>query len=122
MIDRVDAAISMSSDNGCIARLGKLRDRLVCAQYYCKLDQSFGSTDWQHLQDDFRIWAQSFMTRVDDISSLGNVQSSQNRFVQLNYVARETELRSQQEIKAPLNVEVKATESGAMLTWEYEYG
>lgn len=122
MIDRVDAAISMSSDSGCIARLGKLRDRLVCAQYYCKLDQSFGSTDWQHLQDDFRIWAQSFMTRVDDISSLGNVQSSQNRFVQLNYVARETELRSQQEIKAPLNVEVKATESGAMLTWEYEYG
>ena len=122
MIDRVDAAIALSSDNGCIARLGKLRDRLICAQYYCKLDQSFGTTDWMHLQDDFRIWAQSFMTRVDDISSLGNVQSSQNRFVQLNYLARETELRSKQEIKAPLNVEVKATKSGAVLTWEYEYG
>jgi glucan-binding YG repeat protein len=120
MIDRVDAAIGASSDSGCIDRLEKLRSRLVCAQYYCKLDQSFNSTPWENLQDDFSVWAQSFTNRVDDISSLGNVQSSQNRFVQLRYVGRETSLRNAQTIKAPMNVTARGTTDGAALTWTYE--
>lgn len=120
MIDRVDAAIAVSSDSGCIDRLEKLRNRLICAQYYCKLDQSFNSTSWENLQDDFSVWAQSFTNRVDDISSLGNVQSSQNRFVQLRYAGRETSLRNAQAIKAPLNVTARGTTDGAALAWTYE--
>lgn len=122
MIERVDAAISASADSGAIARMNKLRDRLICAQYYCKLDSGFNSTQWEKLQDDFSVWAKSFMTRVDDISSLGNNQSAQNRFVQQHYVARETALRNEQEIKAPINVVAKGTPDGAILTWEYESG
>lgn len=121
MIDRVDIAIQETVDAGSRARLGKLRARLVSAQYYCKLDADFDNTAWDDLQDDFSIWAQAFSTRVDDISSLGNVQSSQNRFVQLHYIDREMNLRNAQTpLKAPLNVVARGTADGARLTWEYE--
>lgn len=121
-IDRVDTAIQASDDQGAVARLKKLRDRLVCAQYYCKLDDSFNAneTSWENLDKDFSVWAKSFQTRVDDISSLGNNQSAQNRYVQQRYVALESQLRNGQAIKAPVNVVVKNTADGAVLTWNYE--
>ena len=120
MIDRVEQAMQQTDDQGNQARLDKLRNRLIGVQAYCRLDQGFNTTDWAHLQDDFATWARSFINRIDDISSLGNIVSTQNRFVQLRYVARETQLRNEQEIKAPLNVSAEGTADGAQISWEYE--
>ena len=120
MIDRVEQAMQRTDDRGNQARLDKLRNRLIGVQAYCRLDQGFNTTDWAHLQDDFATWARSFINRIDDISSLGNIVSTQNRFVQLRYVARETQLRNEQEIKAPLNVSAEGTADGAQISWEYE--
>ena len=65
-------------------------------------------------------WARSFLYRIDDISSFGNIMSTQNRFVQQNYVEKINKLRKYQRVKAPSHVTAKGTQNGALVTWRNE--
>ena len=70
-----------------------LRCRIAAEKDHIELNQKFNHYTWTDLPGAMESWARNFVYRVSDISSLGNVVSSQNRFVQLNYVKKENELR-----------------------------
>lgn len=113
----IDDCISKAADPGMKQRLGFLRSRIASVKAWCELDQSFTKSGWDDLPGAFLTWARAFRDRVTDISSLGNVVSSQNRLVQLRYLARENDQRKQQPVKAPSYMEVRGTIKGAEITW-----
>ncbi|WP_319586198.1 alpha-glucuronidase family glycosyl hydrolase [uncultured Desulfobulbus sp.] len=113
----IDDYILKTDDPGMRHRLELLRNRIASVKYWCELDQSFKNAGWDGLPGAFPAWAKTFRDRVTDISSLGNVVSTQNRLVQLRYLAKENELRKQQVVKAPSYVETRGTINGAEITW-----
>lgn len=116
----IDSWINSTSAAGAKARLKLLRNRIESVKTYCELDQNFPSITWSGLPGSFETWARNFRDRVTDISSLGNVQSTQNRYVNLRYVAKENSLRSSQTVKAPSHVDARGTTTGAVITWANE--
>lgn len=116
----IDRCIAATDDPGARFRLGLLKSRIAAVRAYCLLDQSFPKSTWDDLPGEFDTWARAFRDRVTDISSLGNVVSSQNRLVQLRYVAKEEALRKAQAVKSPSHVEASGTRSGAVITWRNE--
>lgn len=121
-LSTIDYWINSTGGAGAKARLKLLRCRIEAAKAYCELDQNFPSITWAGLPGSFETWARDFRDRVTDISSLGNVQSSQNRYVQLRYVAKEDSLRSSQTVKSPSHVVARGTSTGAVITWKNEEG
>lgn len=101
-------------------RLGRLRARIAAVRDHIELNEHFNDYRWEDLPGAMESWARNFTRRVIDISSLGNVMSVQNRFVQLNYVAKETALRAGQSVKAPSHVVVRGTKEGPRITWQNE--
>jgi hypothetical protein len=116
----IDGWINSTSAAGAKARLKLLRCRIEAEKAYCELDQNFPSITWSAMPGSFETWARDFRDRVTDISSLGNVQSSENRLVNLRYVAMENSLRSSQTVKSPSHVVARGTTSGAVVTWYNE--
>ncbi len=116
----IDSCLENTENKSFKARLEKLRCRIQAAHDHIVLEQTFPYVIWDKLPSAFRSWARNFTHRVDDISSLGNVQSSQNRFVQLRYLAKENELRDKHKVKAPSYVTARGTEKGALITWKNE--
>jgi len=84
-------------------RLMNLRCRIAAAKDHIGMNNRFNDPQWTELPDVMQSWARNFTHRVTDISSLGNVMSSQNRFVQLNYLPKEQEVRQPMMINAPLH-------------------
>jgi hypothetical protein len=84
-------------------RLMNLRCRIAAAKDHIEMNNRFNDPQWTELPDVMQSWARNFTHRVIDISSLGNVMSSQNRFVQLNYLPKEKEVRKPVAINAPLH-------------------
>jgi hypothetical protein len=66
----------------------------------------------------FEPWVKNFTHRVTDISSLGNVQSIQNRYVQERYLAKEKELLNKAAVKFPTQIVAKGTKDGAVISWK----
>ena len=95
------------------ARLGATLDHII-------LNREFPGYSWEELPGRYPTWVQNFTHRVTDISSLGNVQSHQNRFVNLNFFERKDALREGQIVKAPIHVEARGTRDGARITWAYD--
>jgi hypothetical protein len=97
--------------DGCIAtatpaqkdRLQNLRCRIAATADHILLNEKFADTTWTEMPDVMQSWARNFTHRVTDISSLGNVMSSQNRFVQLNYLPREAKAGKPRPVNAPLH-------------------
>ncbi|MFA5817623.1 MAG: carbohydrate-binding protein, partial [Bacteroidales bacterium] len=87
-------------------RLNYLRCRIAAAKDHIGMNNRFNDPQWKELPDVMQSWARNFTHRVTDISSLGNVMSSQNRFVQLNYLPKEQEVRKPVAIDAPLHLVV----------------
>jgi hypothetical protein len=100
------------------ARLDLLRSRIAAAKDHIELNRDFDKYQWPDLPGAARSWVENFTSRVTDISSLGNVMSSQNRYIQKNYVAKEDTLRSQQAVKPPSVVTARGTKSGAVISWK----
>jgi hypothetical protein len=119
-LDVIDASIAKTTDPGALARLKLLRNRISAVKAYCELDQSFAKCDWSELPGPFETWSKDFRDRVTDISSLGNLVSSQNRLVKTRYVAREKEFRQGQSVKAPSYVDARGTRTGAEITWRWK--
>ena len=115
VIDRCTADAEFPSQK---ARLRLLRCRVAAEKDHIELNQKFNQYAWTDLPGAMESWAQNFIYRVTDISSLGNVVSSQNRFVQLNYVKKENELRKGLAVQPPSLVEARGLENGAVVTWQ----
>jgi len=98
------------------ARLQLLRSRIAAAKSHIELNLSFKKYAWSDLPGPMDLWVGDFTHRVNDISSLGNVTSIENRQVQLNYVAREEALRKSLPVQPP-EVTARGTHTGAVVTW-----
>ncbi len=113
----VDGAIAAAASEGRKARLRLLRRRLAAEKDHIELDHNFERYQWDDLPGAMESWVHNFTYRVNDISSLGNVTSVENRFVQGNYVAREDALRRKFAVQPPSEVEARGTRTGAVITW-----
>jgi hypothetical protein len=116
-IDKWIAAVPSQAHQ---SRLKLLRSRIAAVKDHIELNRDFEKYTWSDLPGAAESWAKNFMYRVTDISSLGNVMSSQNRYVQRNYVAREDTLRKAQAVKSPIEVSARGTPGGAIVTWKYD--
>ena len=114
----IDECIATAQSPAQKARLQLLRCRIAAEKDHIELNQKFNHYTWADLPGAMESWAENFVYRVTDISSLGNVVSSQNRFVQLNYVKKENELRKELAVQPPSAVEARGTLKGAVVTWQ----
>lgn len=103
-------------------RLSKLRCRIAAVRDHILLNQDFPSIRWDEMPGEFESWVHNFIHRIDDISSLGNIQSIENRFVQLRYLAKENDFRELQAVKSPSYLDARSTLDGAVLTWRNNEG
>ncbi len=117
-LEVIDGCIAAAPFPAQKARLQLLRCRIAAEKDHIELNQKFSHYTWSDLPGAMESWAQNFVYRVTDISSLGNVVSSQNRFVQLDYVKKENELRTGLEVEPPSGVEARGTLDGAVITWQ----
>jgi len=101
-------------------RLRLMRCRIAAAKDHIELNGEFSDYRWEDLPGAMESWVHNFTHRVSDISTLGNIMSMQNRFVQLNYVAKENALRDEQHVKAPSGIVARGTKKGAIVTWMNE--
>ncbi len=113
-IDRCVAAAELPSQK---ARLRLLRCRIGAEKDHIELNQKFHAYTWQDLPGAMESWEQNFVYRVMDLSSLGNVVSTQNRFVQLNYSKKEKEQRKGLKVQPPADVTARGTPGGAVVRW-----
>jgi hypothetical protein len=114
----IDGCIAAAPSPAQKARLQLLRCRIAAEKDHIELNQKFNHYAWADLPGAMESWAQNFVYRVTDISSLGNVVSSQNRFVQLDYVKKENELRKGLDVEPPSGVEARGTPKGAVIIWQ----
>ena len=114
----IDSCIAEAASPSQKARLQLLRCRIAAEKDHIELNQKFNSYTWQDLPGAMDSWARNFVYRVTDISSLGNVVSSQNRFVQLDYVKKEDELRKGLVLQPPAAVTARGTAGGAVIKWQ----
>ncbi len=119
-LEVIDECIQNCTNDNKRRRLEMLRCRIQAALDHIMLDQKFPYVTWQDLPHRFESWAQNFMYRINDISSLGNIMSTQTRFVQLRYTGKIDELRKDLEIQPPGCVKACGTNDGAIVTWKNE--
>ena len=119
-LNTIDSCIAVVTNLGQKKRLSYLRARIAGAKHHIALNSEFEKYQWTDLPGQMDSWARSFLYRIDDISSFGNIMSTQNRFVQQNYVEKINKLRKYQRVKAPSHVTAKGTQNGALVTWRNE--
>jgi hypothetical protein len=118
-IDAIDEWIAKTQDPNHRVRLSQLRCRIAAVKEHIALNREFEKYRWTDLPGAAESWVKNFTHRVTDISTLGNVMSMQNRYIQRNYVAKEETLRAYQAVKAPGSVSAKGTSDGALISWKY---
>jgi len=116
----IDHCIGAAQTSSQRKRLQMLRCRIAAAGDHIRLNKEFKQYAWRDLPGRMDSWVKNFTDRVCDISSLGNVVSVENRFVQLNYVKKAAELRPQLPLPPPDHVEARGTPTGAIITWSYD--
>ena len=116
-LKRIDIALRRSPGPLSRQRLMGLRHRLAAAQTHITLNESFNDTPWDQMPSAASEWVQHFVLRVNDISSLGNVVSMQNRYIQLNVMGRDTLLRQTLTVQPPDAREAVGMRDGALLRW-----
>ena len=110
--------IDLSKNSQYKSNLERLYERLYGIYTFCLIDQNYNKADWSEMPYYFDEWTKSFIKRVTDISSLGNVISTQNRFVNLRYIPREKLLR---EINnSPYNLKIYRNSKSAKIYFEYD--
>ncbi len=95
-LNTIDSCMAWVTNLGQRKRLSYLRARIAGAKYHIALNSEFEKYQWTDLPGQMDSWARSFLYRIDDISSFGNIMSTQNRFVQQNYVEKINKLRKYQ--------------------------
>lgn len=116
----IDSCMAVTSDVLQQLRLSRLRARIQGAACHIALNTDFENYQWNDLPGKMDEWARSFLYRIEDISSYGNIMSTQNRFVKQNYVEMINQLRKQQRVQAPSHIIAKGTLEGAQISWRNE--
>lgn len=118
-IKLIDELIYTEHNNDNRRRMRYLQARLAAARDHLLLNKNFPLvTNAAQLPGEFSSWVNNFLLRVTDISSLGNVQSVQNRYVQERYLAKERELLNRASVKFPTGIEAKGTNDGTIISWQ----
>jgi hypothetical protein len=115
----IDSILMHTSNKTHYQNIQHLKTRIEAAYQHTQLNLFFPyvqtASELPHL---FEKWVSNFTSRVTDISSLGNVQSIQNRYIQERYLAKEDELLKKAVVKFPTHVVAKGTANGAIITWK----
>jgi hypothetical protein len=115
----IESAMEQSPNKDHVRRMSYVAARLRAADLHVKLNYSFPQVEKaSDLTLLFPHWVRNFTARVTDISSLGNIQSVQNRYVQERYLVKETELLQKAKIKFPTQVTAKGTMEGLIISWQ----
>lgn len=114
----IQKCIAKEKDLGAKQRMQYLCCRIDAVRDYMDINKNFPHIQSsKELPGQFPSWVKNFIYRVNDISSLGNVQSIQNRYVQERYLQKEKELLDTAKVKFPTSLKVFGTSTGAILTW-----
>lgn len=116
----IDSCLNVITNPLAKQRLSHLRARILGVDCHVELNDKFNAYKWEDLPGRMDEWASSFLHRIDDISSYGNIMSTQSRFIKLNYVAKVDKLRALQKVKSPSHIEAKGTVEGAYISWQNE--
>jgi len=113
----IDRWIQQTLSPGRRARLNLLRCRIAAAKDHIELNKDFPGYTWEDLPGAAESWVHNFVYRVTDISSLGNVMSTQNRYIYSNYVAKVDTLWRALPVRPPSKVIARGTQDGAVVKW-----
>lgn len=113
----IDSAISIAATAGQQYRLRLLRSRIAATRDHILLNL-YAPGRTRDIAAMTRSWVHNFNSRVSDISSLGNVVSVQNRFIQNNYRDLGWKQLNSYMAIPPENVEARGTQTGARLYWQ----
>lgn len=114
----IDSLLAHTTSSIHYQNIQQLKARIEAAHQHTQLNLFFPSVQKaSELPYVFEKWANNFTSRITDISSLGNIQSVQNRYVQERYIAKEKELLKKAEVKFPTNIVAKGTDEGAIISW-----
>lgn len=113
----LDAAIAQAETPAQRYHLGLLRNRIAAERDHLLLNLHFTDYDWGALPGVVESWVKNFTGRVTDVSSLGNVVSVENRYIQKNYLIKEHGLRRELWARPPANLAIRGTKDGVQLTW-----
>ena len=114
----IDQCIAATSDSGQVARLRLLRNRILGVKLHHGLYESVAT--WEGLPGAYADWTQSYLDRVIDMCTLGQLVSAHQMTVKDHYVKAETGLRTNQTVRAPSLVVARGTPGGAVITWRNE--
>ncbi len=118
-LETIDRCINTTTDKGMKQRLNFLRCRIAAARDFMDINKLFPHTVRpEDLPGAFPSWVTNFTRRVNDISSLGNTQSIQNRYVQERYLAMEKQLSDSSDVKFPTYIQARGTKTGAVISWQ----
>ncbi len=115
-LNTIDTAIARAATPGQQYRLGLLRSRIAAARDHIVLNM-YAPGRTRDIAAMTRSWVGNFNSRVSDISSLGNVVSVQNRFVQNNYRDLGWKQLNSYMALPPENLEARGTRAGTKLYW-----
>ena len=120
----LDRCIAGAETAGQKQRLEYVHHRIAAARDHILLNTKFSAMKWQDFPGPMESWAHHFIGRVTDISTLGNVVSMQNRYVQKNYLVGLEQLKltvkgvpSGLSSVIPSDLQARGTADGALLTW-----
>lgn len=113
----IDSATGIAGTPGRQYRLGLLRSRIAAVRDHILLNM-YAPGRTRDIAAMTRSWVSNFNSRVSDISSLGNVVSMQNRFVQNNYRDIGWKQLNSYMALPPENLEARGTKDGARLYWK----
>jgi hypothetical protein len=119
-ISTIDKAIATAATPGQQYRLGLLRSRIAATRDHITLNM-YAPGRTRDIAALTRSWVGNFNSRVSDISSLGNVVSVQNRFIQNNYRDLGWKQLNSYMALPPENLEARGTATGARLYWKMDY-
>ena len=113
----IEQAINEAENAGQKYRLGLLKSRIAAARDHITLNMYAGNRSYD-INELTASWVNDFNNRVTDISSLGNVVSVQNRFIQKNYPELASKQLNTYQALPPRNLTLKGTRNGARLSWK----
>ncbi|MDR3713288.1 MAG: carbohydrate-binding protein [Puia sp.] len=116
-LSTIDEAISKTEDPGEQYRLKLLRSRIAAERDHIVLNL-YAGRGRKDINELTRSWVGNFNSRVTDISSLGNVVSVQDRFIQKDYIDLAWKQLNTYNTLAPENVEARGTRQGTVINWK----
>lgn len=128
LLDKMASAVSTLALPAQKERAQKILDRFECLAAYMNLNSYFGGTiettedTWAQFNYYFREFAQSYLTRITDQTSLGMVADMQARYVKGVYMDMASDITNfvpsdMASVLPPENVSIFSTDDSVQLEW-----